>query len=1274
MQFRGCIILIVGIIIFGSMNIGFAEADPVQKFLSGNSLPETAIADGPGDTGSNPGTNLILVRYATREAVNGSDAGVSDELMTRINEEVGTTVVETFSPDFLPGLQAVQIPAGSDPDEIIARYRQYPSVVYAEPDRMEPQKSVSPITIPVPSESVASQGIPNDPLFPQQWALLNTGQTGGTPGADIDALNAWNITNESPDIVIGLIDSGVDYNHEDLKDSIWTDPVTGEHGYDFTNDVPDPMDDQSHGTHAAGIIAATGNNHLGVTGVTWKAKIMALKIRCEGDFSDYEIIRAIRYAKEHHADILVLPWDNPITSQAMKDAIEAFQGPFIWSTGHQGTNYDELPAFATGYSASNAIVVMATGKNDTKADYSNYGKNVVHLAAPGEEIISTVPQRKILFSDTFTTGANWTIPSLGGISPDRFTSAPSSLKLATNESTGDRYFTLKSPVNVSGAEYVDVSFQADYMTGAANLELEYSTSGEEWESAMSQQYFDDQFYPVRTCLFDRGADSLYLRFRYSGDPETRAYVDDLMVTALNHTAPDISYGYHIEPYLDPVSRSDLDASPFVAGTTALVMAIHPSYNTAQITSALLNSVDSIPDLATSCRTGGRLNASAALTWNAPAYDAITVAVPPLKFSAGNQSEVTIRMINAGTADWSNAAGIVLKPDNEVATAIGPSVIRIPETITIPPGGEYSFAIPVTAPGVFGSYEPRWRMYQGTLPFGEAGSRKLVVTTWEMIPSLPEPAIRQAVIADDAYIYSIGGINGSAVTDRNWRYDIRNASWSSRAPLPRPLYYASGNSVNGRLYVTGGTGGAGNSNMTYMYDPGTDSWSSIPSTGVPDRFMHQTGVLGERLYLLGGEGRSGDLDSVYYLNTSTLTWHEAPPMGIPRQLFAASSGDGSILVAGGLYDYRGLNSGARFDGNTWSAIPNITGTSSWFDQAGASSPDGSLWMAGGYRIMQEQGSGWEDQTASYNSSTNTWKITPDLPRLQLGRAECGGAMGLDGKFYVIGGRNSGIRTATAERLHVYDPVISPVTSLTNTTYATDRITWTWNEPEERVYGSVMIYLNGIFQENLTKGSSAFSSINLTPGTSYTLSTRTVDLFGTPDDAWANHTAMTALVPPVYTLHSSSDAFGYIRPEGVVTKPEGSDQTYDIRSLPGAEIARVTDNDTPVSVPAGVVSYTYPLTGIADNHTVIVANDAKDGVLLAAFTVNTTSGPAPLTVLFTDASAGGPDQWYWTFGDDTSSMDRNVNHTYTTPGVYDVSLWIRNNQATGSIEKPGIVVVR
>ncbi|NOZ19827.1 MAG: S8 family serine peptidase [Planctomycetes bacterium] len=132
-----------------------------------------------------------------------------------------------------------------------------------------------------PNMTLDAGAMPNDPAFPQLWGLDNTGQTGGTPDADIDAPEAWQITTGGAGIVVAVIDTGVDYTHPDLAANIWTNPgeipgngidddgngfVDDVHGYDFYNHDGDPFDDHSHGTHCAGTIAGVGNNGAGGAG------------------------------------------------------------------------------------------------------------------------------------------------------------------------------------------------------------------------------------------------------------------------------------------------------------------------------------------------------------------------------------------------------------------------------------------------------------------------------------------------------------------------------------------------------------------------------------------------------------------------------------------------------------------------------------------------------------------------------------------------------------------------------------------------------------------------------------------------------------------------------------------------------------------------------------------------------------------------------------------------------------------------------------------------
>ena len=179
--------------------------------------------------------------------------------------------------------------------------------------------------------------MPNDAQFSQQWALDNTGQDGGTPGDDIDATQAWNITTGSRNVVVAVIDSGVDYTDPDLAANIWTNPNAGQdgfsgdlHGYNFVADNGDPMDDNGHGTLVAGEIGAVGNNGVGVTGVNWNVTIMPLKfLDANGGGYTSDAIRAINYATmertQYGVNVRVInaSWSSSQSDAGLNAAIQA---------------------------------------------------------------------------------------------------------------------------------------------------------------------------------------------------------------------------------------------------------------------------------------------------------------------------------------------------------------------------------------------------------------------------------------------------------------------------------------------------------------------------------------------------------------------------------------------------------------------------------------------------------------------------------------------------------------------------------------------------------------------------------------------------------------------------------------------------------------------------------------------------------------------------------------------------------------------------------------
>jgi len=287
-----------------------------------------------------------------------------------------------------------KVPAGERATAFAERLSSDPNVEYAEPDFE--QKALV---------------IPSDTRFNELWGLHSTGQTGGTPDADIDAPEAWDIATGSGNVVVGVIDTGVDYTHTDLAGNIWTNAgeipsdgldndgngyIDDVHGINSITGSGNPMDDNAstyHGTHCAGTIGARGNNSAGVTGVCWTVRIMALKfLSSGGSGSTSDAIECIQYAVDQGAHVLSNSWGGGGYSQALRDAIEAAKDAgilFIAAAGNNhGNNNDASPVYPSSYDNENIIAVAATDHNDLLAGFSNYGPNSVDVAAPGVSILS----------------------------------------------------------------------------------------------------------------------------------------------------------------------------------------------------------------------------------------------------------------------------------------------------------------------------------------------------------------------------------------------------------------------------------------------------------------------------------------------------------------------------------------------------------------------------------------------------------------------------------------------------------------------------------------------------------------------------------------------------------------------------------------------------------------------------------------------------------------------------------------------------------------------
>lgn len=264
-----------------------------------------------------------------------------------------------------------------------------------------------------PNYRYTAKGDPTDPSFSQLWGLKNTGQSilgvTGKPNIDINVEKAWQKTKGSSSIVVAVIDTGVQITHPDLKNQIWTNPNPGENGYvndvngwDFynhDNSVYDNATDDAHGTHVSGTIAAE-NNDIGVIGIAPKVKIMPLKfIGSDGGYTS-DAILAINYAKAKGAKVANCSWGGGGYSQSLSDAIQNSGMLFIVAAGNDSSNNDTTPEYPASYHLDNMVTVAAINNQGKLSSFSNYGSKTVDIAAPGEAILSTVPDGYAYYSGT----------------------------------------------------------------------------------------------------------------------------------------------------------------------------------------------------------------------------------------------------------------------------------------------------------------------------------------------------------------------------------------------------------------------------------------------------------------------------------------------------------------------------------------------------------------------------------------------------------------------------------------------------------------------------------------------------------------------------------------------------------------------------------------------------------------------------------------------------------------------------------------------------------
>jgi subtilisin family serine protease len=517
----------------------------------------------------------------------------------------------------VPGLRLVDLPADTSVREGVSNLERSPRVLYAEPNYRRQLFD-----------------LPDDPLFPKQWALRNDGQdvfgVRGLGGADENVTGAWQTQTGSSGVIVAMADTGMALNHPDLRGNLWTNPgeIPGNgidddgngfrddvHGWDFAENDSDPSDtvdqDQGHGSMIAGIIGAEGNNGVGIAGINWDVSLMPVRtpLSVAGELA------AFAYASSNGARVLNYSAGSAQASSSELAAINAYPNVlFVIAAGNDRSNNDANPIYPCSYSSANIICVASTNQGDGLSSFSNFGPTSVDLAAPGENILSTFPAGGISdqLRDSFgqlPLSARW---KAGGTGRKWRLTRRLDRGYSLADSPHGRYrnntnsWIRSNAIDLSAQRSCVLGFYLKLSTASRKDRLVVEASSDDKHFRHIHSY-SRKHHGIRVLFLPRrfdGKPAVQLRFRLRTDKKRRAdgaYVDNV---ELSCQASADTYAYE-----DGTSFS----SPQVAGAAGLVLAEHPGFSTAEVRSALLAGVDPLPGLSGKVATGGRLDAAGAVT-------------------------------------------------------------------------------------------------------------------------------------------------------------------------------------------------------------------------------------------------------------------------------------------------------------------------------------------------------------------------------------------------------------------------------------------------------------------------------------------------------------------------------------------------------------------------------------------------------------------------------------------------------------------------------------